>query len=144
MNYDNAKEFEQFNKIIDDFAHSDAVEHVLDWHKKLVFEGLRRLTGYTPVDLGYARGGWQVGLEGFPAPTSIGTGMVHLEESEANQLTTKVIDKGKREIAKIKPFTVTFIVNQVHYIIYLEDGSSDQRPNGMLTLVIDELAELVA
>ena len=88
--------------------------------------GLQVLTGVvnkTPVDTGRARGGWQVDNA----------------SPEIDQNGAMTISKGAFAINKT-PFSANVIIsNNVDYILFLEDGSSQQAPQGMVKRTLDEV-----
>jgi hypothetical protein len=45
-------------------------------------------------------------------------------------------------LSKLGPFQVVFVSNNVEYISYLDEGSSDQAPEGMTELTMAELLEM--
>lgn len=84
----------------------------------------------TPVDTGRARGGWQLDIGGF------------------NDRPFTPFDKGggdtvRRESANLGRLRfggVVTISNPVTYIVYLEGGSSQQAPQGMLSTTLRQVA----
>ena len=119
----------QFNKEIDDFAKKLVPQQVTLLQKKIILEALRRIVMKTPVDTGRAKGNWQV---------TIGAA------TEQALLTTdadgsETIAAGLAVVAQIPPYSVVWISNNVTYIEFLEDGSSQQAPEGMVALTIAEL-----
>lgn len=84
-----------------------------------------RVTELTPVDTGRARAGW---LPSISAPRDEVT------------TTTQMEDFG-RAFSGIKGGDVGFLSNNVHYIQFLDKGSSDQNPEGMVAVAMAELVE---
>jgi len=138
-----------FIKQVNAFAAQDVPTLVQTLHQKIALEGLTRLVQRTPVDTGRARGNWQVAVGGrpggdvdvpnllphhqppLPAPPPLAT---------AGQ---QAVDDGTKVIETIEPFVVSHITNNVHYILLLEDGGSQQcPPHGMLVLTFEELTEM--
>lgn len=107
------------------------------FRRAIVMKVSARVILRTPVDTGRARANWQVSM-GAPAG-----GVV------------EAVDKtGTDTLQKIKEFSVAidhddqplFITNNQPYIEKLEEGSSDQAPNGMVAITVaefDGLAEQV-
>jgi hypothetical protein len=93
----------------------------------------RRLIIRTPVDQGYARGGWGVRINGIPADV----------KNNADKTGQRTIESANAEISKAKIGDSIFIVNGVEYIGPLENGHSDQRPNGMLKVTVTEYQNIV-
>lgn len=88
---------------------------------------LRVLSGVvqrTPVDTGRARGNWQVSLGQAVNGTTVDV------EDQAGGAT---IAKGAATIGQQKGFQPVVLENNLPYINKLEDGSSKQAPNGMVS-----------
>jgi len=108
--------------------HMTRTELVLT-QKKLVFEALTRIVNRTPVDTGYARGNWQVTIGSLPA------GEKDISDKEGGP----TIASGQAALGQLPPFQVVYIGNNVIYIWPLEEGSSDQAPEGMVAITVEEL-----
>ncbi|MEN6306679.1 MAG: HK97 gp10 family phage protein [Anaerohalosphaeraceae bacterium] len=119
----------QFNQEVDDFAKTLVPEKVILLQKKIVLEALKRLVMKTPVDTGRARGNWQVTI-GRPATAAI---------EAVDKSGGETIKKGLAAIADMPPYQVVWISNNVDYIEFLEDGTSRQAPEGMMSLTLEEL-----
>ena len=107
----------------------EAGELHLRFQKRIALEALGRVVQKTPVDTGRARGGWQAGERD--------------SEAETGRLDTL---GGATEAAGLsainavsEPFGVIVIFNNVRYIVFLEEGSSQQAPQGMVATTIREL-----
>jgi len=100
--------------------------------RKIVFQVLRGVVLKTPVDEGVARGGWAVGGGAQPGPTG-----------RVDQSGTATINAGMAVIARLQPFTKTWVTNHVHYIGFLDQGrpgpGSNQAPQGMARLTLEEV-----
>jgi len=123
-----SREIEQFNKEIDEFAKS-IQDEAMTMLRKIVLEALRRLVMKTPVDTGRARGGWQVTI-GSPAEGQTGK-----QDKEGRE----TIAKGLPALKDFDPYQIVWISNNVDYIEFLEHGSSEQAPAGMLAITVEEL-----
>jgi len=119
----------QFNKEVDVFVKTLVPEKVVLLQKKIVLEALKRLVMKTPVDTGRARGNWQVTI-GRPATAAIDA----VDKSGGD-----TIKKGLAAIGDLPPYQVVWISNNVDYIEFLEEGSSRQAPEGMMSLTLEEL-----
>jgi hypothetical protein len=97
--------------------------------------GLGSLVDRTPVDTGRAKGGWQVG-GGERPPDSLTK-----EHVDPDGAATKAT--GQAIIAAIPAFMPVFISNYVEYITALEDGHSQQAPNGMMAATLNQLMEMM-
>lgn len=102
----------------------------LTFQKRVAIEGLRRVVFKTAVDTGRAKGSWQAagvtneGLTGRLDPggsDSIGRGTANLR-------------------AIRKPYRIMFIFSNLTYIVPLEDGHSQQAPQGMVAITRRELS----
>lgn len=125
---------EQFNQKLRDFAMKMAPEQVAKMERKIVLEALRRLVTKTPVDTGRARGGWQVEIGQFPK------GQVDRLDPDGQA----TISAGSAVAGEIRTPVRCVIANNVEYIEALEHGHSQQAPNGMLGLTVDELGRMFA
>jgi len=139
-------ELEQFNKELDDFM-NDIPEQAIQLQKKVVLEVLRRVVLRTAVDEGRARGDWQVTI-GKPA-TSTAEEFKKVDSPEKSTeppgldvAGDEVIQKGLEAISNLPPYQVVFISNNVEYIEFLEEGSSDQAPDGMVKVTVEELRQM--
>jgi hypothetical protein len=119
----------QFNRKVSKFAERIPREKVPLFIKKISLEALRRVVQKTPVDTGRARGGWQVT---FNQPSKSPTG-------NTDPSGSGTISAGASKINQLNKPAAVFITNNVEYIIYLEDGTSDQAPKGMVAITIQEL-----
>lgn len=98
-------------------------------HRAVALEGLAGVVRMTPVDEGRARGAWTVS-HGSP------------DFAEPGTLDTRggaTIARGGTAIAAAEPYSEMHIVNAVPYIEELENGSSQQAPNGMLNVTFNRL-----
>lgn len=86
----------------------------------------------TPVDIGRARGNWQ---------TAVG--------SPAQAETDRVDKSGGEAIAEVESKTphgagqVTYLANNLPYIMNLENGTSTQAPEGMVKRNMDRVQRMV-
>lgn len=115
------------------------------FQKKIALDLLKGVTEKTPVDTGRARGGWQLTINQIPSgelefsavnkTSGKRTKAPSLSEAGQDQFNANV-----QELAKLKPFSVVYISNNVSYITYLENGTSSQAPSGMVLLTLQELS----
>jgi hypothetical protein len=87
----------------------------------------------TPVQTGRARANWQAGVNQAPSGVLEQT---ELSGGEALARVEKVLDQ-------MKPGDSFVLVNNLDYAKALEDGSSQQAPNGMLKRNLARWPELV-
>lgn len=119
---------EAFNRDVDLFTRNLSEKHLLAFHKKIIFDFLRGVMKKTPVDEGRARGAWRVSV-GVPSEEVI----------EVVRPRFAAMAEAATALANLRPFQVVWISNNVPYILYLEEGSSKQAPQGMVSLTIEEM-----
>lgn len=100
--------------------------------QKLALDIDRGVVLSTPVDTGRARGGWNVGINN-----------VNLDEAEPDKTGRNTISANETMIQRADLDDVIFVSNNVDYIEYLEDGSSDQAPNGMVAKTLRRFQQFV-
>jgi len=93
-----------------------APDMVSKLHRKIMFDVLGGVVKRTPVDSGRARGGWQVSI-GTPAVTQ-----TQPEVGNVGDAAGRTVTVGSAKISGIKPFTVSYINNNVSYIGVLDQG----------------------
>lgn len=97
--------------------------------QKVGGEGLKGVVLKTPVKEGRARGAWMLGIgtvpQGEPGTLDKGGG--------------PTIERGLSELAGYRGFEVVSIVNNVPYIVPLENGHSSRNPDGMVAVTVEEL-----
>ncbi len=136
--------FESFNRAIA-ITKKFPSELITILQKKVAFQALRSLIKKTPVGNpslwkdptsappgyvgGHARANWMVGIG--QAPTG--------EVANVDPIGTATENEQKAVLGFVPPYSIVFIVNNVNYILWLEDGSSTQAPNGMLRVTLAEL-----
>lgn len=94
-----------------------------------LFSGVIRAT---PVDTGRARGGWQTGVGSAPEGDN-----ERLDKSASQSLAE--VDSNTPPGAG----QVTFLANNVPYIMNLEEGTSKQAPEGMVRKNMDRAQKMV-
>ena len=97
--------------------------------KKLTARCFQALVSATPVDTGFARAGWSPST-GNPAP---GPSNLPSPRSAAETLAQSLLAQHGQAAQAIEsgyklPQGVVFIVNPVHYVQYLNAGTSAQAP----------------
>lgn len=103
--------------------------------RRAVFEIFIRVVMKTPVDTGYARSNWQVGVNQVPKGTVGERPITPGGKVKINPLNVF----GKLDTKSIKAGGVVFIANNVEYIEALEDGHSKQAPSGMVKITMIEV-----
>lgn len=107
--------------------------------KKIVLELFIRVMKRTPVDTGNARVNWELGVDAVGNTVATATTV----EGE-NQISQQAFLVGLGELAKFKPGQTIYITNNVNYIEYLEEGSSQQAPQGMVKITALEFQSIVS
>jgi hypothetical protein len=102
--------------------------------RKIALDVLVRVVKRTPVDTGRARANWQ---------TTVGQ-MADGEVDSTDPTGGESIGKGATEIESWDPSkAAVFLTNNVPYIGYLESGSSQQAPAGMVAVTLSEYPGIV-
>ena len=118
---------EQFNAALDK-ATEKIKGDIQKFIKLVCLETFKRFIMRTAVQTGRARGNWQVEIN------RAASGIVN------ESLWSRVFEIGAAKLAKIPPFSVIHITNNVEYIYYLEYvRRSKQHPEGMLEITLTEL-----
>ena len=92
--------------------------------RKVAFDIYKGITQKTPVDTGRAKANWNIGLGNIDRTIQDATST---ELGSAGKLNIPRKGTGKKPI---------FITNSLPYINVLENGSSEQAPNGMVNLTM--------
>jgi hypothetical protein len=108
----------------------EAKRAIVAGYKKLrdlrIAKLLAMLVLYTPVDKGEARGGWRV-TAGGPAREPEGT---------LDPDGSATIARGIASLEGIHHFANVYVSNPVPHMVFLEEGSSDQAPVGVIRVVL--------
>lgn len=133
----------EFNRALMETAKELLPQQVALFQQKIVMDLLRRFVVKTPVDTGRARGNWQVTISSTDSQVAIQGAPDKDDKANSPKAETAAADavtKSIQVVNSIKPFSITYITNNVPYIVYLEDGTSTQAPVGMVSLSIHEQA----
>ena len=126
---------EAVNAAYDDF--NEAIEKALvDNTEELSLELFSRITFKTPVDTGRARAAWNLSANKISDRIPLEHEKIKLKSGKGHR-TTYGIPKPKD--LHLAPYSIVYITNNLPYILKLEDGSSDQTPNGMVALSVEEV-----
>ena len=115
------------------------------FHRKVHLEVLKRVVMKTPVDTGRARGGWQSSI-GSMASGSTYQGREESSDPKAPKqmpsgpAAAHAMQQGIRVTAGLRSYSTSYITNNVHYVRYLENGTSRQAPQGMVGLTLSEIS----
>ena len=105
-----------------------------NFHKKVIFETLKRIVMRTPVDTGRARGNWQLAIGGAAQGTLDVKG-------GSGQMAAKALKNAADKLSSITPYSLVHLTNNVEYVYYLEyDRRSEQHPEGMVEITLTEMA----
>lgn len=102
--------------------------------KRITFDMHGRITQRNPVDTGFSRASWDVTV-GEPVTVA------PPQPSEGQAIEPVDISAGIAAIDGTKP---SFVSSAVHYLKYLEEGSSDQAPLGMVRITVAEVQAEIA
>lgn len=132
--------FKATSSRFDQFA-EDLAAGLQPKHQQMIYDGLalkfvELVTAHgetgTPVDTGRARAGWARALE------ELGGVFRLLGTDEANAIAEGRA-KGRTGTTQKRHAAARWIVNGVDYIIWLEYGTSDQAPAGMIRINLERL-----
>jgi len=120
----------KFNKELAAFAATLEPQHIVPFTKKIAFQVLEGVILTTPVDIGRARGNWQLEVGNEPKDE------IDTWDKKGNETLTKGLNK----MTALKPFVPVYITNNVPYIIPLEEGHSPQiQPHQMIKGTLDRV-----
>lgn len=108
--------------------------------RKVAIDFLGSVIPKTPVDTGRARGGWQAYLIAQGVPVRVTSQKPG--GGRAGAFSEAAVAQGIAEGSYEEEFSRTdafvALINAVEYIVYLEYGSSDQAPAGMVRITFRE------
>jgi hypothetical protein len=91
----------------------------------------------SPVDTGRFKGNWQASVD---TPKTGELDVSWPKESASAAAAHYAMENGARVNATIRPYSVSWLVNNVPYAIELERGSSkNQAPHGVLAVTVNGL-----
>lgn len=125
-----------FLKGLDEFV-DEVDENVGKIHRAVALEGLTGVVRMTPVDSGRARGAWTV-QSNTDLAAELG-GIAALLDDMNDKSGSATVARGMAEIQRARPYSITAIANPVPYIETLENGHSQQAPQGMLNVTANRL-----
>lgn len=97
--------------------------------KRMTLEAFTRVVQRSPVDTGRFRSNWLVGVGQRPAGSDAALTSASIAQAAALE-----------QAAKVTPQTdATYVVNNLPYAERLENGHSQQAPNGMVEVTAQEL-----
>ena len=102
--------------------------------RKIALEMFRKIILKSPVDTGRFRGNWQLAIGSVPE------GTLELDDKTG----TATIAKGAATALGFNAGETIFFANNLPYARRLEEGYSQQAPNGMVALTIQEFESVVS
>ena len=102
--------------------------------RKIAIEMFKRIILKSPVDTGRFRGNWQLAIGSVP------NGTLELDDKTG----TATIAKGAATALGFNAGETIFFANNLPYARRLEEGYSQQAPNGMVALTIQEFQSVVS
>jgi len=103
---------------------------------KIVFILFRNIIAYTPVKTGRARANWNIGIGTEDLSTVEFSGGDNADSAALNFAFNKA--SKDFEIGE-----VIYLTNNLAYIKPLEEGWSDQAPNGMIARAMEDVANAI-
>jgi hypothetical protein len=103
---------------------------VIRVQQKIAFQLLEGIINMNPVLTGRARGNWQVSI-GSPSETIMMTNWPSAGEA---------IQRGAATISSLTTLGAIYLVNNLPYIVPLEQGTSKQAPQGMVQVTLDRVS----
>lgn len=125
--------FKQFSAEVGLFAEEEVPRRVQQAQQKIGLQALRGVVLKTPVDTGRARANWQTTI-GTPASGELD----RQDKSDTN--SNIAIAQGSQVVEAAQPFSVIWLTNNLPYIERLENGYSQQAPNGMVSTTVTEIS----
>ncbi len=102
--------------------------------RKIALDLFTAIVKRTPVDTGRARSSWTLGIDNVLSTVAKKT----KSKRSAGSATNKALGQTKK-LSRYRIGQSIFIVNNLEYIVFLEDGTSDQAPFGMVKLAIADI-----
>jgi hypothetical protein len=96
--------------------------------RKIALDVLRGAVMYTPVDTGYLRFNWQVGINTLPT-----------EALGKRPKEKKALGKPSMSVSKAPKYSIIYISNPVEYADYVEEGSPTIKAHKMLARALQDV-----
>ncbi len=96
--------------------------------RKIALDVLRHAVMYSPVDTGYLRFNWQVGINNLPT-----------EPRGERPTKSKALGRPSTSIGKLPKYAIVYISNPVEYAEYVEEGSPTIKANKMLARALQDV-----
>lgn len=133
----------KFNREMNKATKDMTEKELVTFHKKVAFEALRGIVELTPVRTGRARANWQTTNRNPAQGRTPYSNEAEIPEGISEKtVLAQTLTAGSIAIAKIVPFSVLWITNNLDYIIELEYGSSVQNNReGMVRKTLNRLSD---
>ena len=105
-------------------------EYVNEAKKVVALDALRGIVMKNPVDTSRSQSNWNVTIN---KPTT------KADYDRYENSPGGVIARGEADMSRAQPGDDIWISNNIHYIVKLEHGHSQQAPHGMVGLTLEEL-----
>jgi len=137
-----ATNLREFNSKVAKFTRSLPAFMQRTFQRKIALEALKSLVEMTPVDLGRARGNWQLTI-GSPAEGEVYGGSPEgTDRGTAIAEANSVLSSQFANANNVRWNQWIWITNNVPYITKLNNGSSTQAPNGMMEVTLARIASI--
>lgn len=128
----------EFNIALDRFLGRQIPEVAVAAHKKLSLDALTGVVRKSPVDTGRFRGNWHLSLLPTAAPTNTVDRLPRGSDPSGDSVV-----RGLSALSALPPYSITYLANNLPYAQRLENGWSDQAPQGMVALTVAELQDAI-
>lgn len=119
----------RFELELDDFLKNRLPRRQLVFVRKISLELLKKLVKKSPVDTGRFRGNWFVALDSPDRTAS----------DDTDAAGSKTISRGTRVIEALQAGHKVIISNNLPYAVMLEYGWSNQAPQGVVAVSLEEV-----
>jgi hypothetical protein len=125
------------NKVFDADRYAKNLRKVVGQkHRKVTFAIFRGIIFRTPKDTGRAMASWMIQQD------SPDNSIPSFDTKSKKSRGASAGDSLRRmSSVNVQPFSKTYLTNNLPYPIYLEKGSSEQRPDGFVKITIAEVKE---
>ena len=121
----------RFDLQLDEFINKVVPEKQTAFFRKVVLEVGRKLLDKSPVDTGRFRGNWYVGINAPDRTVS----------EETDKTGAKSRARARKVIERLEAGDVAIISNNLPYALMLEYGWSNQAPQGMAAITVEEVKD---
>lgn len=103
--------------------------------RKISLETFSRIIVKSPVDKGHFRANWQVAIGSVPS------GTLELFDKEGDGIAT--VSRADAKLMGAEAGDTIYLANNLPYAMILEEGYSSKAPQGMVSLTVQEFADIV-